>query len=151
MFEKKLYHGNDNGDDGDVGDVQDKEQKKSSNLEIGQSKNFESDETDIPYIREIQDIESEQLNASLETSNIMIKYMINLQDLEKDISKPLPFTIMDGIDFSALTKQLIPYNQVKEEDKAWTWDNLISDVGSSWSKISNSEPFISELNKKIDH
>lgn len=114
-----------------------KEKKSVTVEEAKEAKNYETEDENIPYIPEIQDIDSDQLNVSIETSKVMLKQMINLQDLEKDVNKHFPFTTINGVDITLLTKQLISYNQIKEDDIHWTWDNILSDVGSSWSKMVN--------------
>ena len=37
---------------------------------------------------------------------------------------------LEGLDLSVLIKRLIPVSELREEDKQWTWDNLISSVAS---------------------
>lgn len=53
-------------------------------------------------------------------------------ELEKHLMQKVQsgFPSLEGLDLSPLIKRLIPAIELREDDKQWTWDNLISSVAS---------------------
>lgn len=89
--------------------------------------------TDSDYVQMIPDIDDmadEDLRMPAEAPNVLVNKITSLQELEKERVNNLIFNNIDGVSLAPLVARVLPQHEVAEDDKPWTWDNLISDVAS---------------------
>lgn len=90
------------------------------------------DEEDvIQMIPDLADVHEEDFNQrTAQAPNVMINRLVSFTELEKDLLKHSAFSSLDGINLTPLIGRLVPEEETIEDDRAWTWDNLIADIAS---------------------
>lgn len=93
----------------------------------------------IPDIDDVHDDDFVQQMA--DAPNVQFNQIVSFQELEKDSLKISMLSNLDGINLSSLVKHLVLQSETKEDDKVWTWDNLISDVVSKLPDLDSKSNF----------
>ncbi|KAK7152437.1 hypothetical protein R3I93_010604 [Phoxinus phoxinus] len=89
-------------------------------------------ESDIPVIPDLEEVQEEDLTMQIAAPpSIQVNRVMTYRDLDNDLMKYSAFQTLDGeIDLKLLTKVLAPEQEVREEDVAWDWDHLFTEVSS---------------------
>ncbi|RWS09585.1 hypothetical protein B4U79_09510 [Dinothrombium tinctorium] len=83
----------------------------------------------VPIIPDLEDVVNEEFTKrAAEAPKMADSRLISYKDLKKDSEKISTFASIDGIDLKLLTKNLLNENQLHEDDSAWSWDSLISEI-----------------------
>ncbi|XP_010877356.2 intraflagellar transport protein 43 homolog isoform X2 [Esox lucius] len=90
------------------------------------------DEGDIPVIPDLEEVQEEDLTMQVAAPpSVQVNRVMTYRDLDNDLMKYSAFQTLDGeIDLKLLTKVLAPEQEVREEDVAWDWDHLFTEVSS---------------------
>ncbi|CAB4032007.1 intraflagellar transport 43 homolog A-like isoform X2 [Paramuricea clavata] len=101
------------------------------------------DNDEIPVIPDLDDFQEEDLaNKIAAPPSIQVNRVATYKELDNDFQKhSYLMTLDDEIDLKLLGKVLAPESTVFEEDKAWDWDRLFTEVSSElqteWEKTNN--------------
>ena len=68
-----------------------------------------------------------------------------LTELEKDAVAAMPTTIVDGLDLTVLQQTLVPMDFLKDDDKTWDFDQLLSEVTDEINGTHQPQPKVKKV------
>ncbi|XP_074654976.1 intraflagellar transport protein 43 homolog A-like [Tubulanus polymorphus] len=100
----------------------------------------EDSDNDIPVIPDLEEYQEDDLTTQIaQAPNIAVNRVATYRELDNDLLRHAAFLTLDNeIDLKALSKYLSAEAEVVEEDVAWDWDRLFTEVTSEltteWEK-----------------
>lgn len=87
---------------------------------------------DIPVIPDLDEALEEDLGMQVAAPpRLQVNRVMTFRDLDTDLMKHSAFQCLGGeIDLKLLTEVLAPEQEVREDDVAWDWDHLLTEVSS---------------------
>ncbi|XP_078000033.1 intraflagellar transport protein 43 homolog A-like isoform X2 [Glandiceps talaboti] len=116
-----------------------KSAKKGERLRPASPERHDSDE-DIPVIPDLEEFQEEDMATQIAAPpSVQVNRVATYRELDNDLLKHSQLLTLDGdIDLKLLTRVLAAESEVYEEDKAWDWDRLFTEVSSDlqteWEK-----------------
>lgn len=89
---------------------------------------------DIPVIPDMEDLQAEEKLTTISAPpSIAINRVTTFKQLEADLNKQSTMYFMDGkIDLKLLARSLCPEEQIREEEKPWQLDRLLTELQSDF-------------------
>ncbi|XP_045143748.1 intraflagellar transport protein 43 homolog [Echinops telfairi] len=87
---------------------------------------------DIPVIPDLEEVQEEDFVLQVAAPpSIQVNRVMTYRDLDNDLLKFSSFQNLDGeVDLKLLTRVLAPEHEIREDDVAWDWGHLYTEVSS---------------------
>ncbi|KAK3697540.1 hypothetical protein QZH41_019777 [Actinostola sp. cb2023] len=108
------------------------------------------DDNDILVIPDLEEVQEEDMATQIAAPpSVQVNRVATYKELDNYLQKHAALFTLDGeIDLKLLSSVLSPENEVFEDDKAWDWNRLFTEVASELQNEWDKESEIKEANEK---